>query len=361
MDSTWTLATLKAEVTNAVAHRGGWVILTFHHICTTPGTATCPADLSTTPAIFTAFASWLAGYAKTVGNNTTVKTIDQEVRAYLGTQYPAYQAPAAIAPPPPAPVGTNALTNSSLETLDTGTGYPSCFQSGGWGTNTVAWSRVTGAAHTGTAAEQLTVTGYSSGDAKLLPTLDLGTCSPTVVPGKTYTLGTWYQSTGTTQFSLYYRDATGAWYYWTSSPWFAAATAWTQATFTTPAVPANAVGMSFGLGLISNGTLTTDDYSLVDPGTTTAAPAIVHLHHRDDRARHLHPDPHIPAEQPRSPDRPHPRPHLEPHPRPGPRTHLRAHRAEVRRPRDRRHRTQNPGITPPRHGPRTVQPVRGPG
>ena len=273
VDSTWTLANLEAEVTNAVAHGGGWVILTFHHICTTPGTATCPADLATTPAIFNAFASWLAGYAKTAGNNTTVKTIDQEVRSYLGTNYPAYQTPAAIAAPPPAPVGTNALTNPSLETLDANTGFPSCYQSGGWGTNTVAWSRATGAAHTGTAAEQLTVTGYSSGDAKLLPTLDLGTCSPTVLPGKTYNLSTWYQSTGTTQFSLYYRDATGAWYYWTSSPWFATATAWTQATFTTPPVPANAVGMTFGLALISNGTLTTDDYSLVDPGTTTTTTA----------------------------------------------------------------------------------------
>lgn len=62
-------------------------------------------------------------------------------------------------------------------------------------------------------------------------------------------------------------------YYWTSSPWFATATAWTQATFTTPPVPANAVGMTFGLGLIANGTLTTDDYSLVDPGTAATAPA----------------------------------------------------------------------------------------
>jgi peptidoglycan/xylan/chitin deacetylase (PgdA/CDA1 family) len=276
VDSTWTLANLKAEVTNAVAHTGGWVMLTFHHVCTTPGTANCQADQSTTPAIFNAFVSWLATYAKTAANNTTVKTIDQQVRAYLGTNYPAYKTPVAIAPPPPAPVGTNALSNPSLETLDTNTGFPSCFQSGGWGTNTMAWSRVTGAAHTGTAAEQLTVTGYSSGDAKLLPTLDLGTCSPPVVPGKTYNLSTWYQSTGTTQFSLYYRDSTGAWYYWTSSPWYATAAAWTQATFTTPPVPANAVGMTFGLGLIANGALTTDDYSLVDPGTVpsgAAAPA----------------------------------------------------------------------------------------
>ena len=276
VDSTWTLANLKAEVTNAVAHNGGWVILTFHHICTPIGAANCQADQSTTPAIFNAFISWLAGYANTAANKTTVKTIDQQVRAYLGSAYPAYQTPAPVSAPPPAPVGVNALSNPSLESLDTNTGFPTCFQSGGWGTNTVAWSRVTGSAHTGTAAEQLTVTGYSSGDAKLLPTLDLGTCSPTVVPGKTYNLSTWYQSTGITQFSLYYRDSTGAWYYWTSSPWVATATAWTQATFTTPAVPANAVGMTFGLGLIANGTLTTDDYSLVDPGTATpgAAPAV---------------------------------------------------------------------------------------
>ena len=38
-------------------------------------------------------------------------------------------------------------------------------------------------------------------------------------------------------------------------------------------MPANAVGMTFGLGLIANGTLTTDDYSLVDPGTGATAPA----------------------------------------------------------------------------------------
>ena len=89
-------------------------------------------------------------------------------------------------------------------------------------------------------------------------------------------MSVWYKSTGTTQFALYYRTANGAWFYWTSSPWFATASAWTQATFTTPPVPAGANGMSFGLALIANGTLTTDDYSLV-PGTaakaSSAAPA----------------------------------------------------------------------------------------
>src|SRR5215831_14257462 len=57
----------------------------------------------------------------------------------------------------------------------------------------------------------------------------------------------------------------------------AAASTWTQATFTTPAVPAGANGVSFGLALIANGSLTTDDYSLVLPATaakaSSAAPA----------------------------------------------------------------------------------------
>lgn len=270
VDSTWTLAQMQAEVTNAVNHGGGWVVLTFHHICANIGAADCQADQSTTPTIYNAFISWLASYARNAVNKTSVKTVDQTVRQYLGTKYPAYKNATSVAPRPPAAVGVNALTNPSLETTDQFTGFPTCFQPGGWGTNTPAWA-TNSAAHTGTIAEQLTVTGYSSGDAKLLPTLDLGTCSPTVVPGKTYNLSTWYQSTGTTQFALYYRDSSGAWFYWTSSPWFATASTWTQATFTTPPVPAGAVGMTFGLALIANGTLVTDDYSLVDPGTTQGA------------------------------------------------------------------------------------------
>ena len=139
----------------------------------------------------------------------------------------------------------------------------------------MAWANTTNA-HTGTNASNLTMTNYSSGDAKLLPTLDLGACTPTVVPGNTYNLSVWYESTAVSQFALYYRTTFGNWVYWTSSPWFAAASTWTQATFTTPAVPAGANGVSFGLALIANGSLTTDDYSFVLPTTaakTTVGPA----------------------------------------------------------------------------------------
>ena len=275
VDSSWTLAQLKAQVTNANQNGGGWVVLTFHHVCANTGAADCQADQSITPAVFAQFAAWLKAYRDAPANKTTVKTVDQTVRQYKGTAYPAYRTAAAVAPKPVAAVGVNALTNPSLETTDTATSFPSCFQAAGWGTNTAAWVSVS-PGRTGTKAQKLTVTGYASGDAKLMPNLDLVTCAPSVTPGRTYTLSTWYQSTAVSQFALYYRDGSGTWFYWTSSPWLAATatpTTWTQGTFTTPAVPANATAVSFGLALIANGTLVTDDLSFVDRGTATAARA----------------------------------------------------------------------------------------
>ena len=269
VDSTWTLAQMKAEVTNAQSHNGGWLILTYHHICSNIGASTCPADLSTTPAIFNAFATWLAGQAS---NGVTVKTVQQVIG---GTFQPGTY----VNPPAPAAAGVNALVNPSMVGTNPNTGFPTCYQPGGWGTNTVAWSTGTNVppgSPAGAQSQTVTITGYSSGDAKLLPTLDLGACSPTVVPGNSYTVSVMYQSTAVSQFALYYRTANGSWFYWTSSPWFAAASTWTQATFTTPAVPAGANGVSFGLALIANGSLTTANYSFVLPasGGSGAAPGM---------------------------------------------------------------------------------------
>ena len=97
-----------------------------------------------------------------------------------------------------------------------------------------------------------------------------------MVPGNTYQVSVQYESTAVSQFALYYRTTNGSWAYWTSSPWFAASPTWATATFTTPAVPAGANGVSFGLALIANGSLTTDDYSFVLPASAgTAATSAV--------------------------------------------------------------------------------------
>jgi peptidoglycan/xylan/chitin deacetylase (PgdA/CDA1 family) len=259
VDSTWTLADLQATVTNAESNGGGWVELTFHHVC--DGVCDPTNGLSVAPGVLQQFSDWLA--ARNLTNNTVVKTVGEVVG---GAVAPIVGGTAPAAPGP----GVNGVINPSLETAGAG-GLPQCWAKGGFGTNTATFSTVT-TARTGTAAEQLIVSGLSSGDAKLVLTQDLGTCAPTVTPGHTYSLRAWYQSNVTTQFDVYLRDSNGLWAYSTSSPFFAASAIYTQATFTTAAIPVGTTGISFGLNLVQNGQLTTDDYALYD---TVGAPPIL--------------------------------------------------------------------------------------
>lgn len=237
IDNTWTLAQMEAIVTDA-ERVGGWVPFVFHHVCAS-GCA-----LNITPTTFADFVAWL----KTRPATTTVKTVGDVVGGAVK--------PVVSGPPWSSPTS---LRNPSLERANGD--VPRCWMPRGWGTHTATWTR-TADAHSGGFGEKLDITEYASGDAKLMPSLDMGDCLPSVTPGRTYTIGVWYKSTGASQFALYQRNTYGAWSYWTSSPYFAAAANWTHATWTTPPVPAEAAGMSFGLALVSNGSLTTDDYSL---------------------------------------------------------------------------------------------------
>jgi peptidoglycan/xylan/chitin deacetylase (PgdA/CDA1 family) len=161
--------------------------------------------------------------------------------------------------------GGNMLANASLETDTSGTVTPDCWQLGGTGTNTYTWSR-NSSAHTGSWAQTVTVSSYTSGDRKLVTSQGANACSPRITPGSTYSLGAWYESTQTAHIVAYYQNAAGSWVYWTQSPAFAASASWAQATWTTPAVPAGAVAVSFGVNIAATGTLTTDDYSMIAGG-----------------------------------------------------------------------------------------------
>lgn len=249
VDSTWTLADLQRSVTQAESV-GGWIQLTFHHIA-----ASSADPLNVTPTVFQQFVAWLKARPAT----TTVKTVNQVIG---GTVKPAVSGPAV----PPQPTSGNLVKNPSLETLVNG--VPQCWQAGGYGTNSPTFTTVS-PGRTGSRAERLVVTGYVNGDAKWLPSLDLGGCSPTATAGHSYRLGAWYKSTTNTQFALYYRTGVGSWVYWTSSPWFGPATTFQKASWTTPALPAGASGISFGLNLFSNGTLITDDYEMIDVASST--------------------------------------------------------------------------------------------
>jgi hypothetical protein len=74
--------------------------------------------------------------------------------------------------------------------------------------------------------------------AKLIPVLDLGACSLQVTAGHTDEVSAWYKSDVQVFFTVYRQDTAGAWSYWTQSPPFPAAAAYTTAQFQTPVVPA---------------------------------------------------------------------------------------------------------------------------
>ena len=262
VSSAWDLAALQASVTNAEG-TGGWVPLTFHHIVDSTVPDYDPS-LSISPAVFTEFVTWLA--AQQSAGTVTVKTVGEVIG---GDVKPAVPGPDL---PPPPPAGTNMIQNPGMETLAGGT--PECWSGTGFGVNTVDYS-VVSPGHSGNNAGHAVMVAYTDGDGKFLQSMDTGTCSPAGTEGHTYTLSAWYTSTVVTQFEIYFKSAAGAWDFWTASPTYVASSDWTQVTWTTPPLPAGATGISWGLNIFSVGTITTDDYSMIDvtnQAEFTAAP-----------------------------------------------------------------------------------------
>ncbi len=257
VESTWTLTDLQNAVMNAENTTGGWVGFTFHHVC-----ANCDVEgLSITPALFQSFAQWLA--ARPTTHNTSVRTVNQVIG---GAVKPLVRT---TVPPAPGP-GINGVVNPSLEQVGTN-GVPDCWITAGFGANVPTFSTVS-PGRTGSVAERLVMSNYVDGDAKLIFTMDFGTCAPTVTPGHRYSLRAWYTSTTVTQFAVYLRNSIGAWEYWTSSPYFAAAGTYAQAVWDSGPIPEGYTGISFGLNLFGNGTLVTDDYALYDLAGAPPAP-----------------------------------------------------------------------------------------
>jgi hypothetical protein len=178
-------------------------------------------------------------------------------------------------PAPPEPTSGNLLQNASLETLRSAlpAAEPACFQQSGASVaaNTAAWTLTTDA-HSGSVAERVDVTSWTGGDRKLVLTQRQSeqTCLAAVVPGKAYSMWAWYKgdwavygaSPAKVSIATYYRNASGSWVYWQSSPLLAPSSTWTLASFTSAPLPAGATAISFGLAISGPGTLTTDDYAL---------------------------------------------------------------------------------------------------
>lgn len=238
------LGALEGYVTQAELHGGGWVQLVIHHVCDG-----CDDTYAVSPGTLSAFLSWLAPRSVL---GTTVKTVGEVVGG--GLQPPVSG--------PPSPVN---VQNPSLETATDG--VPDCFQLGGYGTNSFAWTR-TDDAHGGSFGERVDISGYTDGDRKLVTKQDVGGCAPAAIPGHTYRLEVWYKGSWASgvrvKMSFFYRSSTGVWTFWDNGPALTATGTWAQTLVTTPPVPGGATNISFGVALAGVGDLTVDDFTLAD-------------------------------------------------------------------------------------------------
>ena len=256
-----TLTSMQGAVNAARNNGGGWVPITFHHICNG-----CNINFITLQD-FNTFLGWLQGQST---NGVVVKTMQQVLG---GSVQPAVSGPGL----PPAPNGTNALRDSSLEQDSNGDAIPDCWSNDDFGNNNFHWTR-TSDAHSGSWAEKLDVTNYSNGDNKLLVLGDLGYCTPSVNSGHRYRITEWYKSNAPVYFTLFSRDSQWQVRFLESSPSFPASSTWTQASYVTDVIPTGINGIQFGLTLGSNGSLTVDDASFDDSagsgGIDTTPPTV---------------------------------------------------------------------------------------
>lgn len=260
VDSTTTLTDLQFQIDQASANGGGWVIYTLHDL------GVSGSALSIDPTMYAAFLDWLASRS-----DVLVRTVGD----LMGQSWPPGAGP--ITAPQTAPTLTPIpMRNADLESDLDRNGLSDCWLRGSAGTNSASWTRTTDA-HSGTAAEQVTISSYSSGDRKIVPMLDAGMvnggCAPTVDDTHSYRISAWYRSTTSVNFVVFLRDATGAWKYWRTGGSTPSSASWAVATWDTPQVPGGTTAMSFGLVISGVGTLATDDYALAS--ISPAAPAIV--------------------------------------------------------------------------------------
>jgi peptidoglycan/xylan/chitin deacetylase (PgdA/CDA1 family) len=238
---------LEDKVTAAEKSGGGWVQIVYHGLCTACGVN------GTSPANFKSFLDWLQPRA---AHGTVVRTVHDVIGGPVQDPVPG---PAL----PPAPNATNGTTNPSLEQDANKDGIPDCYRINSWGNQRFTWKRSTDA-HTGKYAERVNVSAYVDGADRLQTQDDLGYCTPTVTPGHQYRISAWYKSTAPVQLSTNTRDESFQIHPWRTSPSFPASADWRKATWTTPPVADGTNGLIFALMISGDGSLTVDDFSIVD-------------------------------------------------------------------------------------------------
>ena len=179
--------------------------------------------------------------------------------------------PVPVEAPPPAPADGELVVNGALAT---GEGVPTCFLPGGWGDRTLQQeldTDVPAGSAAGARSYSLQVSGYASGDAKLLQAETDG-CAPTVAEGTDYDLSIDYKSTSDRNSVTVFVHTAEGWKYHTDLKMLPPSAEWTTAQARLENLPAGVDRVSFGISLSGDGQLKTTNYSL-QPVATEAQPA----------------------------------------------------------------------------------------
>jgi Domain of unknown function (DUF1929) len=189
------------------------------------------------------------------------------LRAAVGAV--ALAVPIAVVASSNASAGVNLVVNPGFS--QSGSGFPACWTKSVTGTNKASFS-MTSKAYSGSAAVQLSVSSYTSGEALAMITENQA-CAPAVTAGHQYSLDVHYMSSSPNAvIEVYRHDAKTGWQFWMDLKNLPAAGTYQDASVRTPTIPAGTNQISFGVALYGTGTLITDNYSMVD--ATVAASAV---------------------------------------------------------------------------------------
>jgi hypothetical protein len=255
----------EAAIAAAARDGGGWVPLVFHQVCDD-----CSA-LAIRPADLRSLLAWIAAHRS---DGVVVRTMGGVIG---GAAQPLVKAPFHDGP-------YGRLVNARLAQAGAALGVgrdvqgdgvdmqesTRCWRRAGYGVSKVKWSRQRVGMH-GSMAETAVVSGYVSGDRKLIVRPDGGSCSVRVTDGTEYRVSVWYRTTARVSLTAYVRDSAGRWRYWAKSAAAPTSKGWTKFSYVLPPVPAGVANISFGAAIAGNGSMTIDHFGIAV--THTSAPA----------------------------------------------------------------------------------------
>lgn len=167
-----------------------------------------------------------------------------------------------VAPPPTPPADGNLVSNPSFATANGA--LPDNWNTNTWGTNNAQFIYNTTSGHTDATSATVSVSSYSSGDAKWY-------ANPvTVTAGQNYVYSDWYKSAVTTHVVAAYTNSAGSTSY-AGLPDAGTSTAWTRYAAAL-AIPSGVVKVTVFHLVSAVGSLTIDDVSIV-PATAPPAPS----------------------------------------------------------------------------------------